>query len=42
MLMDQYFPYDKINQETLDIAENLKKVISTYSVGFDHIDIEYT
>lgn len=34
------FPYDKINQETLDIAENLK-VISTYSVGFDHIDIEH-
>ena len=33
------FPYDKINQESLDIAENLK-VISTYSVGFDHIDIE--
>lgn len=34
------FPYDKINQETLDIAKNLK-VISTYSVGFDHIDIEH-
>ena len=34
------FPYDKINQKTLEIAENLK-VISTYSVGFDHIDIEY-
>ncbi|WP_299291056.1 D-glycerate dehydrogenase [Nitrosopumilus sp.] len=34
------FPYDKINQETIDIAKNLK-VISTYSVGFDHIDIEY-
>jgi len=34
------FPYDKINQDTLGMAENLK-VISTYSVGFDHIDIEY-
>ena len=31
------FPYDKINKETLDLAKNLK-VISTYSVGFDHID----
>ena len=34
------FPYDKIEKETMDLAENLK-VISTYSVGFDHIDIEY-
>ena len=34
------FPYDKINKDTLDIAEKLK-VISTYSVGFDHIDTEY-
>ena len=34
------FPYDRINQETLDMAENLK-VISTYSVGFDHIDIKH-
>ncbi|MFQ5496359.1 MAG: 2-hydroxyacid dehydrogenase [Nitrosopumilus sp.] len=34
------FPYDKINQDTLDLAENLK-VISTYSVGFDHIDIKH-
>ena len=34
------FPYDKIEKETIDLAENLK-VISTYSVGFDHIDIEY-
>ena len=34
------FPYDKINQKILETAENLK-VISTYSVGFDHIDIEY-
>ena len=34
------FPYDKINKETLDLAENLR-VISTYSVGFDHIDIAH-
>ena len=34
------FPYDKINKDTLDNAEKLK-VISTYSVGFDHIDTEY-
>jgi len=34
------FPYDKIEKETMDCAENLK-VISTYSVGFDHIDTEY-
>jgi glyoxylate reductase len=34
------FPYDKINKETIEFAKNLK-VISTYSVGFDHIDVEY-
>ncbi len=34
------FPYDKINKEIIDCAKNLKS-ISTYSVGFDHIDIEY-
>ncbi|AJM93161.1 Glyoxylate reductase [Nitrosopumilus piranensis] len=34
------FPYDKINKETIDLAENLK-VISTYSVGFDHIDTKH-
>ena len=34
------FPYDKINEETMKIAERLK-VISTYSVGFDHIDTEF-
>lgn len=34
------FPYDKIDKETMDSAKNLK-VISTYSVGFDHIDVEY-
>jgi len=31
------FPYDEINKATIDLAKNLK-VISTYSVGFDHID----
>ena len=31
------FPYDKIDKEMIDGAKNLK-VISTYSVGFDHID----
>ena len=34
------FPYDKINKETIEFAKNLK-VISTYSVGFDHIDTEH-
>jgi len=34
------FPYDKIDKQMIDCAQNLK-VISTYSVGFDHIDIEY-
>ena len=34
------FPYDKIDKEMIDGAKNLK-VISTYSVGFDHIDTEY-
>ena len=34
------FPYDKIDKELIDLAENLK-VISTYSVGFDHIDADY-
>ena len=34
------FPYDKINEETMKMAEKLK-VISTYSVGFDHIDTEF-
>ncbi|RLE65133.1 MAG: D-glycerate dehydrogenase [Thermoprotei archaeon] len=30
---------DKIDAEVMDVAHNLK-VISTYSVGFDHIDID--
>lgn len=34
------FPYDVIDSKLLDKAKNLK-VISTYSVGFDHIDTEY-
>ena len=34
------FPYDKINKEIIQSAENLK-VISTYSVGYDHIDIQF-
>ena len=34
------FPYDKIDKELIDLAKNLK-VISTYSVGFDHIDTDY-
>ncbi|NNM36330.1 MAG: D-glycerate dehydrogenase [Nitrosopumilus sp.] len=34
------FPYDKIDQKVIDSAKNLK-AISTYSVGFDHIDTEY-
>jgi len=34
------FPYDEINKATIDLAKNLK-VISTYSVGFDHIDTKY-
>ncbi|MFB5607481.1 MAG: 2-hydroxyacid dehydrogenase [Candidatus Nitrosomaritimum yanchengensis] len=34
------FPYDVIGRELIDCAKNLK-VISTYSVGFDHIDTEY-
>lgn len=34
------FPYDKICSDVIDLAKNLK-VISTYSVGFDHIDWDY-
>lgn len=34
------FPYDVIDKKIIDQAKNLK-VISTYSVGFDHIDVEY-
>lgn len=34
------YPYDKISNEVIDSANNLK-VISTYSVGFDHIDTEH-
>jgi len=34
------FPYDKIDRDLIDNAKNLK-IISTYSVGFDHIDTKY-
>ncbi|HSB57428.1 MAG TPA: D-glycerate dehydrogenase [Nitrosopumilaceae archaeon] len=34
------FPYDIIDSEIIDAAKNLK-AISTYSVGYDHIDIEH-
>ena len=34
------FPYDNIDKEIIKEGKNLK-VISTYSVGFDHIDTEY-
>jgi glyoxylate reductase len=33
------FPYDTIDRQVIENAPNLK-VISTYSVGFDHIDIK--
>jgi len=35
------FPYDTIDGEILDAAPRLR-AISTYSVGYDHIDIAYT
>ena len=34
------FPYDLIDSKLIDKAKNLK-VISTFSVGFDHIDTKY-
>ncbi|MDH3677583.1 MAG: D-glycerate dehydrogenase [Nitrosopumilus sp.] len=34
------FPYDVIDSQLMDKANNLK-VISTFSVGFDHIDIKH-
>ena len=34
------FPYDIIDKEILDSGNKLKS-ISTYSVGFDHIDVNY-
>lgn len=34
------FPYDIIDSKLLENAKNLK-AISTFSVGFDHIDIDY-
>ena len=35
------FPYDIISKDIIEEGKNLK-VISTYSVGFDHIDTEYS
>ena len=35
------FPYDVIDSEIIDAAKNLK-AISTYSVGYDQIDIKHT
>ncbi len=34
------FPYDNIDKDVLSTAKNLK-TISTYSVGYDHIDVKY-
>ena len=34
------FPYDDIDKDVLSAAKNLK-TISTYSVGYDHIDVKY-
>ena len=34
------FPYDKIDKEIIQSAKNLK-AISTYSVGYDHIDTQF-
>lgn len=33
-------PYDTIDAEVIDAAPNLR-AISTYSVGYDHIDVQY-
>lgn len=34
------FPYDIIDSEVIDVAKNLK-AISTYSVGYDQIDVKH-
>jgi len=34
------FPYDIIDKKIIDSAKNLK-CISTYSVGYDHVDVRY-
>lgn len=34
------YPFDTIDADVIDAAPNLR-TISTYSVGFDHIDIDY-
>ena len=33
-------PYDTIDKEVIQVAKNLR-IISTFSVGFDHIDIDF-
>ena len=34
------YPYDRIDKDVIDAAPKLK-AISTYSVGYDHIDVRY-
>ena len=33
-------PYDTIDEDVIQVAKNLR-IISTFSVGFDHIDIDF-
>src|SRR5438445_697892 len=34
------YPYDRIDKDVIDAAPRLK-AISTYSVGYDHVDVKY-
>jgi glyoxylate reductase len=34
------YPYDRIDRDVIDAAPRLK-AISTYSVGYDHVDVKY-
>jgi glyoxylate reductase len=34
------YPYDKIDREIINAAPKLK-AISTYSVGYEHVDVKY-
>ncbi len=34
------YPYDRIDKDVIDTARKLK-AISTYSVGYDHVDVKY-
>ncbi len=34
------YPYDRIDKEVIDVAHRLR-AISTYSVGYDHVDVRY-